>query len=132
MTNVVKSRLVKVIFTNGHKISDACANSFGRYIMIAQCVRNVFTFYYINSSFSGKMVSLRKLKLIYPRNLQHYNNYLVPTFLIVFLKKMLTPPTFKEGRDYAFYMRDYKGETIKLLHLFCINFPFLTLAPKII
>ena len=45
MTNMGKSRLAKVIFTNIHKISDACANSFGRYIMIAQCVRNVFTFY---------------------------------------------------------------------------------------
>ena len=45
MTNVGKNRLVKVIFTNIHKISDACANSFGRYIMIAQCMRNVFTFY---------------------------------------------------------------------------------------
>ena len=30
MTNVGKSRLVKVIFSNIHKISDACANSFGR------------------------------------------------------------------------------------------------------
>ena len=45
MTNVGKNRLVKVIFTNIHKISDACGNSFGRYIMIAQCMRNVFTFY---------------------------------------------------------------------------------------
>ena len=45
MTNMAKSRLAKVIFTNIHKISDACANSFGRYIMIAQCMRNVFTFY---------------------------------------------------------------------------------------
>ena len=45
MTNMSKSRLLKVIFTNIHKISDACANSFGRYIMIAQCMRNVFTFY---------------------------------------------------------------------------------------
>ena len=45
MTNVGKSRLVKVIFTNIHKISDACANSFGRYIMIAQYMRNVITFY---------------------------------------------------------------------------------------
>ena len=35
MTNMGKSRLAKVIFTNIHKISDACANSFGRYIMIA-------------------------------------------------------------------------------------------------
>ena len=45
MTHVGKNRLVKVIFTNIHKISDACANKFGRYIMIAQCMRNVFTFY---------------------------------------------------------------------------------------
>ena len=45
MTNVGKSRLAKVIFTNIHKISDACANCFGRYIMIAQSMRNVFTFY---------------------------------------------------------------------------------------
>ena len=40
-TNVGKSRLVKVIFTNIHKISDAHANSFGWYIIIAQCVTNV-------------------------------------------------------------------------------------------
>ena len=45
MTNMGKSRLAKVIFNNIHKISDACANSFDRYIMIAQCMRNVFTFY---------------------------------------------------------------------------------------
>ena len=45
LNNVDKSKLVKVIFTNIHKISDACANSFGRYIMIAQCMRNVFTYY---------------------------------------------------------------------------------------
>ena len=43
--NVGKSRLVKAIFANIDKMSDACANSFGRYIMIAQCMRNVFTFY---------------------------------------------------------------------------------------
>ena len=45
MTNMGKSRLAKVIFTNIHKISDACANSFDRYIMIAQCMRNAFTVY---------------------------------------------------------------------------------------
>ena len=45
MTNVGKSRLVKVILTNVHKISDAYVNSFGRYIMIAQYMRNDFTFY---------------------------------------------------------------------------------------
>ena len=36
MTNVGKNRLVKVIFTNVYKISDACANSFGRYIIIVE------------------------------------------------------------------------------------------------
>ena len=41
MINVGKCSLLKVIFSNIHKISDACANSFGRYIMIAQCMRNV-------------------------------------------------------------------------------------------
>ena len=41
MTIVGNSRLVKVIFTNIHKISDASVNSFGKYIMIAQCMRNV-------------------------------------------------------------------------------------------
>ena len=50
MANVGKSRLVKVTFTNIHKISDACANSFGRYIMTAKCMRNVFTFYQIKVS----------------------------------------------------------------------------------
>ena len=45
MTDVGKSRLVRVIFTNIHKISNAFANSFGRYIMISKCMRNVFTFY---------------------------------------------------------------------------------------
>ena len=50
MINVGKCRLVKVIFSNIHKVSDACATSFIRYIMIAQCMRNVFTFYYMQVS----------------------------------------------------------------------------------
>ena len=45
MTNVGKSRLVKVILSNIHKISDVCANSFARYIMNAQGMGDVFTFY---------------------------------------------------------------------------------------
>ena len=97
MTNVGKNRLVKVIFTNVHKISDACANSFGRYIMIAQCMRNVFTFYYINSGFSGKMVVLRRLKLICPSNPQHYNNCSARTFLILF-KKIVSPTHIQRGQ----------------------------------
>ena len=42
---IMTVRLAKAIFRNIHKISDACANSFDRYIMIPQCMRNVFTFY---------------------------------------------------------------------------------------
>ena len=45
MTNMGKSRLAKVIFNNIHKINDSCANSFDRYIMIAQCMRSIFIFY---------------------------------------------------------------------------------------
>ena len=64
MTNVGKSRLVKVIFTNIHKISDACANSFGRYIMTAQCMRNVFTF--IKFKFLWKNGVYEKIKAHLP------------------------------------------------------------------
>ena len=45
MTNEGKKRLVKVVFTSIVKISDTCVNCFGRNIMTAQCMRNVFTFY---------------------------------------------------------------------------------------
>ena len=50
MTNRGKRKLAKVIFKNIHKTSNACANSFGRYMMIAQCMRNVFTFCQIQVS----------------------------------------------------------------------------------
>ena len=72
MTNMGKSRLAKVIFNNIHKISDACANSFDRYIMIAQCMRNVFTLLNSNSIF------LRKLK--HSSTPQHYSNCSTPPF----------------------------------------------------
>ena len=66
MTNLDKSRLVKVIFTNIHKISDACANSFGRYIIIAQCMRNVFTF--IKFKFLWKNGFSEKIKAHLPQH----------------------------------------------------------------
>ena len=119
MTNVGKNRLVKVIFTNIHKITDACANSFGRYIMYEK-------YFYLssNSNLFGKMVFLTKLKLIYPSTLQNDNNCSVPTFLILF-KNILAPNPFKkEGRDYAFYTRDYKRETMKLLSFYMTDFLF--------
>ena len=78
----------------------------------------------LNSGFSGKMVLLRRLKLIYPSTPQHCNNCSAPMFLILF-KKFVDPLPFKkEDRDYAFYMRDYKGETIKLLPFCMTDFLF--------
>ena len=72
-------------------------------------------YFLLHSSFSGKIVFLGKLKLIYPSTPKHYNNCSAPTFLILF-KKILAPAPFKkEVRDYAFYMRECKVETIKLL-----------------
>ena len=82
MTNMGKSTLAKVIFTNIHKISDACANSFSR-----------------------KMVFLRKLKPIYPSTPQHYHNCSTPTFLILFEKLLAPPPFKKEGRTCILYER---------------------------
>ena len=67
------------------------------------------------------MVFLRKLKRISPSTSQHYNNCPVPTFLILF-KNILAPPPFQIEGDYAFYMRDYKGETIKLLSFYMTDF----------
>ena len=70
------------------------------------------------------MVCMRKLKLIYPSTSQHYNSCSVPTFLSLF-KKILDPPQFKkEGRDYTIYMRDYKGEKLKLLPFYMTDLLF--------
>ena len=59
ITNVGKRRLVKVIFANIQKMSDAYANSFGRCMIYEKCF-----YFLLNSSFLGKMVFLGKLKLI--------------------------------------------------------------------
>ena len=121
MTNVAKSRLVKVIFSNIHKISDACANSFGRCIIRGpwSWLRNVWEMFLIFIKFKflwKKGVSEKiKRKSFIPAYRKPYNNCSSPTFLVL-LKKLLAPPPFKkEGRDYVFYMKDYTGETITLL-----------------
>ena len=82
-------------------------------------------FYFaLSLSFSGKMVFLRKLKLTYPSIPQHCNSCSAPIFLTLF-KKYLDPLSFKkECRDYAFYMRDYKGQTIKILPFYMTDFLF--------
>ena len=61
MTNAITNRLVKVIFTNIHEISDAFTNvQFGIHqTAFKLCIK-------CYSIFSGKMVFLRKLKFIYP------------------------------------------------------------------
>ena len=81
-------------------------------------------YFLLNSIIPGKMVFMRKLKLIYPNTSQHYNNYSAPTFLILFRKFLDPPPFKKEGRDYLFYMRNYKGETMKLLSFYMTDFLF--------
>ena len=63
-TNVGRSRPIKVIFTNIHKISDAFANSFCIYIMIEQCTRNVITF--IKFKFPWKNGAYEKIKAHLP------------------------------------------------------------------
>ena len=87
---------------------------------------NVWEMFYflLNSSLFRKMVFLRKLKVIYPSTPQHYNICSIPTFLILFKKFLAPSPFIKEGRDYAFYMRDYKGETIKVLSFYMRDFLF--------
>ena len=92
ITNAGKSRLVKVIFTNIHIISDALQTVLVHHV----CTMHGKCFYFLlNSSFSGKMVFLRKLKLIYPSTPQQYNNCSAPTFLILF-KKFLDLPLLKK------------------------------------
>ena len=65
---------------------------------------------------------MRKLKLIYPSIPQYYNNCSAPTLLVLCKKLLDLPPFRKEGRDYVFYRRDYKGETIRLLPFYMTDF----------
>ena len=48
MTSVGKNRLVKVVFTNIHKISDACTNIFGRYVWKMFLLLIKFKFFWKN------------------------------------------------------------------------------------
>ena len=70
------------------------------------------------------MEFLTKLTLIQPNTPMHYNHYSAPTFLILFKKFLSLPPFTTEGRDDAFFTRDYKGETIKLLTFYMTDFLF--------
>ena len=120
MTHVGKSRLVKAIFTKIHKISDAlqfwCKHH--------DCTMYEKCFYFLlKSSSSGKMVFLRKLKLIYPGTPSITT--IIHTHLFNFIQKIFSPTPFKkEDRDYAFCMTDYQGETIRLLPFYTTDLLF--------
>ena len=73
-------------------------------------------YFLLNSSFSGKTVFLRKVKHNYPSTPQPYNNCSAPIFLILFKKFLDILPFKKEGRDYAFYMGDYKWERQQIFY----------------
>ena len=70
---------------------------------------------FIKFKFLCKNVVSEKVKaylLQHPPALQQFFN----PHLFHFIQKNVSPPPFKkERRDYALYMRDYKGETITLL-----------------
>ena len=83
MTNMAKSRLAKVIFSNIHKISDACANSFGRYIMIAQFLL------FIKFKFLYKNGVLEKIKTFLPQHLPGLQQLFSLTFY--FIQKIVSP-----------------------------------------
>ena len=72
-------------------------------------------FLLIKFKFLWKNGISEKIKLIYPCTCQHYNNCSALTLLISFKNFLAPPPFIKEDRDFALYMRVYKGETIKLL-----------------
>ena len=76
LINMGKSRLVKAIFTNNYKMSDACANSFGRYIMTAQCMRNVF--FFIKFMFLRKNGFSEKIKAHFPQHPQAFQQLFSP------------------------------------------------------
>ena len=79
---------------------------------------------FIKFKFLWKNGVSEKIKVHLPHHPHYHNNCSAPTFSILF-KKLLAPPPFKkEGRDYAFYMRYYKGETIKLLPFYMTDFLF--------
>ena len=77
---------------------------------------------FIKFKFLRKNGVSEKIKAHYP---QHLSATIVqsPPLLILF-KKFLAAPPFKIVGDYTFYMRGYKGETIKLLPFYTTDFLF--------
>ena len=104
ITNVSKSRLVKVIFSNIHKISDACANSFGRYIIRGpwSWLHNVLEMFllFIKFKFLWKSGVSEKIKRKWftPAPLKHYNNCSVPHLFNFIQKTFGSTPIQKRGQ----------------------------------
>ena len=70
---------------------------------------------FINFKFLWKNGVSKKIKVHLPQHPPVLQKLFSPHLFNFIQKKLLAPPPFKEGRDYAFCMRDYKGDTIKLL-----------------
>ena len=88
MPNIGKNSLVKVTFTNIHKISDACAKSFCRYIMIAQCMRNILLF--IKFTFLWKNGVSEKIKGYLLQHTPALQQLFIP-YLFNFIQKTVSP-----------------------------------------
>ena len=80
--------------------------------------------FFIKFKFLKKNGVSEKIKAHLPQNPAAFQQFFRHTFLIL-LKIFFAPPPFKrEDRDYAFYMSDYKGETVKLLPFYVTDFLF--------
>ena len=80
--------------------------------------------FFIKFKFLWKNVFSEKIKAHLPQHPSALQQLFSPHLFNLF-KKFLDPSPFKkEGKDYAFYMKDYKGETIKLLPLYTTDFLF--------
>ena len=107
---------VKAILSNINKISDACANSFGKYIWLHNVWETSFLF--IKLKFLWKNGVSEKIKAHLLQHSQALQQLFSP-HLFNFIEKFSAPPQFKkEGRDYIFYMKDFKGETIVVTILY--------------
>ena len=126
VTNVGKSRLLKGIFSNIYKISDACVNSFDRYIMTAQCMRTFLLL--INFKFLWKNGVSEKIKARLPQHPQALQQLFSPHFFHFIQKFFSLLPILK--RDYAFDMRDSKERqqsyyhSIRQIFLFTVKSTF--------
>ena len=78
---------------------------------------------FIKFKFLRKNGVSEKIKAHFPQHLPALQQLFSPHLLILF-KKFLAPHPFKIEGDYAFHMRDYKGETIKLLPFYMTDFLF--------